>query len=255
MEHKNFRSSDVILYLPPKIFQMAKFCLSILFVLTCLITSAQDGKLAQPDLKGDLMLDLGFNYWMGDRDTTKAFPSRSIGVYYTQRIRISDKFSFYPAVGFGTDKYSFRKNYHLRNNDGVIEVDSTNAIIKRNKMIATYLDIPLELRYHPRGTQEGEGFFIGAGVIGGFKMSAHTKVKYVQNDHKRTEKLNSNFGLSDVRYGIQFRFGWKGAHLFFKKYFNNTYRIDQALVNPDLNPTGQFFNPTTTTVGINFTGF
>lgn len=226
-----------------------------MLIISALLVSSQEKKVAQPDLPGDLMLDIGMNYWVGDRDTTNAWPSRSFGIYYTKRMKISDKFSFYPAVGIGTERYALQKNFHLVNNDGSIEVDTTLAIINRNKLVVTYLDVPLELRFHPGGTEEGEGFFVGAGVIGGLRLEAHTKVNYTQNGHKRTEKLRSNFGLQDFRYGVQFRVGWKGAHFFFKKYLNKTFRRDQALVDPQLSPTGEFFNPTTTTIGINFTGF
>lgn len=234
---------------------MARFFVSLLVVLTAFASLAQEKKIAQPDLPGDIMLDLGINYWVGDRDTTKAWASRSIGIYYTQRMRISDKFSFYPAIGLGTERLAFKKNYHLANNDGVVGVDTTFALIKRNKLVLTYLDIPLEVRFHPGGTEEGEGFFIGAGVIGGIRLEAHTKIRYEQNGKSRTDKLRSNFGLNDIRYGVQLRVGWKGANFFFKRYFSETFRRDQALVDPDFNPTGQFFNPTTTTIGINFTGF
>ena len=212
--------------------------------------------MSHPDLKGDLMLDLGLNYWVGDQDTTSAWKSKSMGIYYTNRKRISDKFSFYPAIGIGIEKYGFQKNFHLVNNDGSVEVSALDGVIKRNQLVVTYFDVPLELRFHPKSTIEGEGFFVGAGVIGGLKLSAHTKIRYTQDGHKRTEKFRSNFGLNDFRYGMQVRFGWKGVSFFFKRYFSETFRHDQQLVDSDLDLIDdQFFNPTTTTIGINFTGF
>lgn len=239
-----------------KFLQMAKFCASFFLVLVVFAASAQEKKLAQPDLKGDIMLDLGWSYWKGDRDTTEAWPSKSIGIYYTQRVKISDKFSFYPAVGVGVQKLGLKKNYHMSNHDGVITVDTTVAIIKRNQFNITYLDAPMEIRFHPKGTEEGEGFFVGAGVIGGLKLGAYTKLKYTQDGHKRTEKLRSNFGLNDVRYGFQIRVGWKGANFFFKRYLSETYRKPQQVLDADLAPvSGQFINPTTSVFGINFTGF
>lgn len=237
---------------------MAKYLASLLLVIVVVAANGQEKKLAQPDLKGDLMLDLGMNFLLGDNDSTEAWPSRSIGLYYTQRVKISNKFSFYPGIGLGTERHSFKTHYHLTADNGNIVMDSTVALIKRNKLIMTYVDVPLEIRFHPKGTQEGEGFFVGAGVIGGFRLGAHTKLKYVKDGKKGAEKVQSNFGLNDLRYGIQLRVGWKGAHLFIKKYYSTTYRNDRTIVDRNFDPVtaGQTsYNPTTTTIGINFTGF
>ncbi|MEQ9231723.1 MAG: outer membrane beta-barrel protein [Cyclobacteriaceae bacterium] len=234
---------------------MARFCLLFFLFSFVLLSSAQDKKFAQPDLPGDLLLDIGLNYWSNDRDTLSNFASKSLGVYYTRHFRISDKFSFNPAVGLGFEKYAFKKDYHYRNVDGIIRLDTLPSNFDKNKLAVTYLDIPLELRYYPKSTIEGEGFFVGAGVIGGLKMGAHSKIKYEDAVTRGKEKLRSNFGLRDVRYGLQFRIGWKGVHFFYKHYMSPVYKGKQDLVDRDLQPTGKRYNPTVSTFGINFTGF
>ena len=235
---------------------MTRFFLSLFLVGVVLISTAQDKKFAQPDLPGDLVLDIGMNYWTYKEDSIQAWSSKSLGIYYNKRYKISNKLSFYPSVGLGFERLGFKKNYHYDTDQQLnLVIDSTTALIKRNKLAITYLDVPLELRLHPKGTIEGEGFFIGAGVIGGLKLSAHTKLKYVDNGNKRKEKLNSNFGLQDFRYGYQVRVGWKGFQVFYKKYLSDLYRKPQELVGPDLEPTGKIMRPSTSTIGISFTGF
>lgn len=201
------------------------------------------------------MLDIGLNYWTNDRDTLSNFGSKSLGVYYTRHLRISNKFSFNPAIGLGFERFAFKENYNYRNVDGLIQLDEFPNKTDKNKLAVTYLDIPLEMRFFPKSTIEGEGFFVGAGVIGGVKMGAHTKVKYEDNITRGKEKLRSNFGLRDVRYGLQFRVGWKGFHFFYKRYASGVYKGKQDLVNRDLSPKGRSYNPTVSTFGINFTGF
>jgi len=234
---------------------MSRFCFSILLVGAVFIASAQYSKIPQPDLPGDLLLDIGLNYWSNDADTLKNWGSKSLGVYYNKRYKISNKLSFYPAVGLSFEKYALQKNYHYANNDGNIEIDTTFALIKRNKLAVTYLEVPLELRFHPKGTQQGEGFFIGAGVIGSLRMGSHTKLKYVQDEQKRKEKLSDDFGLNDIRYGYQIRFGWKNIHFFYKHYLSDVYGNPQKKVGTDLEPNGRLFNPMASTFGINLSGF
>lgn len=235
---------------------MTRFFLSLFLLGVVLISTAQDRKFAQPDLPGDLMLDIGLNYWSNDQDTLKNWGSKSLGVYYNKRFKISNKLSFHPAVGLGFEKLAFKKNYHYGEDvDNSIIIDTTNTIISRNKLAVTYLDVPLEFRFHPKGTIEGEGFFIGAGVIGGLKLNAHTKLKYEENEVKRKEKLQSNFGLQDFRYGYQIRVGWKSFQFFYKHYLSDFYRKPQKQVGKDLLPNGELFNPAVSTFGINFSGF
>lgn len=214
--------------------------------------------MAQPDLPGDLLLDIGFNVWSAQNDSLSGWGSKSLGVYYNRRFKISNSLSFYPAVGLTFEKFDFKDNAnYFRQADGSIAVDTLRSSfdIRKNKVAATYLEIPLELRFHPKGTIEGEGFFVGVGVIGGIKMGSHTKIKYREGDNRRKEKLRGNFGLSDFRYGLQARIGWKNIHVFFKKYFSEVYRNKQTVLNNDLQPTDKEFNPTLTTIGINFSGF
>lgn len=236
---------------------MTRYFFSLILLGVVLFSAAQDRKIPQPDLPGDLLLDIGLNYWSNDEDTLKNWGSKSLGIYYNKRYKISNKLSFYPAVGLSFEKYAMKKNYQYANENGNIVIDSTSAIIKRNKLAVTYLEVPMEFRFHPNGTQSGEGFFIGAGVIGGVRLNSHTKLKYLQDDVRRKEKLTDNFGLNDIRYGYQIRVGWKNIHFFYKHYLSEVYGNPQKEVSPsDLQtPNGGLFNPRASTFGINFSGF
>ena len=109
----------------------------------------------------------------------------------------------------------------------------------------TYLDIPLEFRFHPQGTEDGEGLFLGVGVVAGLRLRAHTKWKYENNGETTREKQTGDFNLNSFRYGYQIRAGFRGVHLFYKRYLSETFQGDF--------PDGT--NPTMTTIGINVTGF
>jgi hypothetical protein len=217
----------------------------LVLTILMLFSQAQDNRISRPDIPGELMIDIGVNSWSITPDTLsrKGFASKSLGIYYSKRFEISNKFSFYPGVGLGIERMGFKS--------AITFVDSSNYIgtvphfgISKNKLAFTYLDIPVELRFHPKGTQDGEGLFVSVGGIIGLKMGAHTKWKFDEGNGSKTIKESGKFNLTAYRYGYQVRFGFRGVHIFYKKYLSDAFK----------NPV-QGVNPTMKTIGINVTGF
>jgi len=225
-----------------------KYLFGSLLVLISLGLFAQDEKeFARPDLPGELMVDLGFNVWssMPGLLEKDLWPSKSAGIYYSKRKELNNKFSFYYGIGLGLEKIGIGDSTTLISNDSVTVVDIPAGLnYDKNKLAITYLDIPLEIRFHPKGTEEGEGFFIGAGAIVGLRMTSHTKWKYEEEGETVKQKISGKYNLNSIRYGAQVRFGFKGVHLFYKKYFSPVFKDSY-----------EGSNPTMTTFGINFTGF
>ncbi|WP_425392738.1 outer membrane beta-barrel protein [Ekhidna sp.] len=237
-----------------------KYLLGALFSLSLLVVSAQE--LKRPDIPGDLMVDVGFNVWSsmpGDLERS-VWSSKSIGLYYSKRKVLSGKLSFNYGVGLGLEKMSLGDTVTLAsnysdNNDTPNNPDDdfirpvaliTNPEnFAKNKLATTYLDIPFELRFHPLGTEDGEGLFIGAGGIVGLRLNAHTKWKYDNNGETTRQKIGGKFNLNSFRYGYQVRAGFKGVHLFYKRYLSNVFNDEFA----------DGSNPVMTTIGINVTGF
>lgn len=235
---------------------MKRICgIALIFVFGFQVSAQESARPTQPNLPGDLMLDFGFSYWSKKLDQLplKVLGSQSVGIYYTQRMRISDHLSFYPAVGVTFDKYSFDSNLTWRNNQGVVSLDTiaasddAAAVIDKNKLVVSYFEIPLEIRIHPSGTVKGEGWFIGIGAVAGLRFAAHTKVRYPVDGEKYKEKEFSDFGLERYRYGAQVRFGFKNIHLYYKTYFSDLF-----------SNTSQFSDgksPRASVIGINISGF
>ena len=213
---------------------------------------AQDkNKPKQPDLPGDLMVDFGFNMWTEDPDNlpTRFWGSNSVGLYYNKYMRISDRISFNPGFGFTFEKYAFEGQHSwFRQDDGTVELDTiANPILfSKNKLVSSYVEIPLELRIYPLKTVGGEGLFIGLGAVAGMRIGAHTKVKYDLVDDTIKEKLYDDFDINQFRYGYQVRFGFKTIHFFYKSYLNDVFGSS---------PDSSGKNPRAFTIGINFSGF
>lgn len=231
-----------------------RYLYGILFFVFAVTVSAQDG-MKRPDIPGELMVDIGLNFWDEASDSVdqKGWPSKSAALYYIKRKELSPKFSLYYGIGLGMEKFSL-------GNDNTLFSTSDSAYVApfpgasspdKNKLAATYLDIPVEIRFHPKGTEDGEGFFIGVGGIVGLKMTAHMKWKYEANGETVKQKLTGDYDLTSYRYGTQVRLGFRGVHIFYKQYFSNVFNED---VNYGTTGTGGF-NPTFRTFGINLTGF
>lgn len=212
-----------------------------------------------PDVPGDLMVDLGLNVWSEEPDSLDqgAWPSKSVSLYFVKRKALSNKLSFIYGLGLGLDKIALGDTHTLfSDKDSAYVSNIPLSSVKKNKLASTYIDVPLEIRLHPKGTQEGEGFFLGIGGIAGIMLNAHTRWKYDQGGENVVQKTSGRFDLSTFRYGAQVRLGFKGVHFFYKQYFNNTFRNPVATYDANGNvANGQAFNPTMTTIGINVTGF
>ncbi|MEP0984412.1 outer membrane beta-barrel protein [Ekhidna sp.] len=232
-----------------------KYIFAVVFAFFIMSASAQDG-VNRPDIPGDLMVDIGFNVWssMPGALDAKTWSSKSVGIYYTNRKILSSKLSFNYGVGLGLEKMSLgdstlasQYNFTNGSNDSLaaVAIIPNSENFEKNKLASTYLDIPFELRFHPLGTEEGEGLFIGAGGIVGLRLNAHTKWNYDNNGETVREKISGKYNLNSFRYGYQIRAGFKGVHVFYKRYLSNVFK--------DSFQDGS--NPVMTTVGINVTGF
>lgn len=251
-----------------------KYLFGSLLILISVGLFAQDkNEFARPDLPGELMVDLGFSLWsetVSDLDQ-EFWPSKSVGIYYLKSKELNEKFRFNYGLGFSMDKIGFKTNVDsiaessdfvnltLNPSTGDIVFSSTvgaSDSINFNKYSFknTFLEIPLELRFYPGGTEEGEGFFMSIGGMLGLRLKSKDKLVFDFDGEKFKSKSSGDFGSSNFRYGVQARLGFRGVHLFYKQYFNNVFREDMKVITFD-NPSGQTFNTKMVTFGINITGF
>ncbi|WP_420576053.1 hypothetical protein [Ekhidna sp.] len=254
-----------------------KYLVGALLAFIIVQASAQEGGMKRPDIPGELMVDVGLNYWdeVGSNMDQKGWPSKSISISYSRNVRLSDNFRFLYGLGLAFDKVGFDNNkwipYQLvdsLNNYAFAEVafEDKDQLPKKYKIATTHIEVPLEMRYHPMGTTDGEGLFLGVGLIGGVLVKAYDKTVIELNGDKKKNKDIGIQGLNNFRYGIQFRIGFKGVHIFYKQYFSDFFDSDVRSLSFSRDPFNdlsaeplfieeKFFNPRMTTIGINITGF
>lgn len=221
----------------------------LILLITSNVFAQENEKPAQPDLPGELLIDFGLNVFNENPSNLPAhiIGSNSFGIYYNHRVRFNDNISFHLSPGFTFDKYSFSSNYTWFDSAALgIDLYQFKTGIEKNKLVANYIELPVEFRIHPLGTVNGEGWFIGLGVVGGWRFNTHTKIKYTENEDKIKDKLFADFDMEQFRYGYQVRFGFKTFHLFYKSYLNNVFKAS---------PDNSGVNPKAFTIGMSFSGF
>lgn len=180
-------------------------------------------------------IDLGFNTLM-DKELNRVYPDflehdvfRSNSLYVNIMQQSIGLQKTRNTIGFVTGLGVQFKSYRLNKNT-TIEKTASGAIQGRrlvfdmnqkSKFSAVYLNVPLLLEFQVPVNHYANRIFISGGVIGGYLLSSHTKIKYRADGNKEKLKTPDDYSLQDFRYGVMMRLG---------------YRQFQCFVNYDLQP-------------------
>lgn len=77
-----------------------------------------------------------------------------------------------------------------------------------------------------------QGFKIGLGVYGGYRLGSHSKIKFRADGDTDKDKEHSSFYLQNWRYGLRMRMGIKSLDLFFNYDLNDLFSEGRG---PELN--------------------
>lgn len=217
------------------------------------VLQGQEATLNRPDFPGELMIDVGLNYWNSTPEelTQSGWSSKSVGIYYSKRKHFASHLVLNYGLGIGLEKIDLGESNTLFSQNDEVTIDDfpfdiADSPISKNRLAITYIDLPIDFRFYPKGTEEGEGLFVGVGGIVGLRMSSQVKWKYPEDGEDVVLKTKGAYDLNPIRYGYQIRAGFRGIHFFVKHYLSETFNgaIDNEGTNPQM-----------TTVGINITGF
>lgn len=198
----------------------------------------------RPDIKGDLILDFGFNTLNNKPDdlSTRFFPSRTFNVYYQAPINVFGEgsgFTFNPGIGIGSDKMAFKGDQTIFNNPllgpessqllEIRDVYGKDIIVNRNNISLTYLDIPLELRYHFNKSNYQKSMKVAIGGKIGYLLNSQSKIAYEDDKGlERKIKDRQDFGIAPIRYGVYTRLGFPGFNIWGYYGLNQVFRKDKG---------------------------
>jgi hypothetical protein len=163
--------------------------------------------------KGSVLFDVFNDFYSGVPDSVSD-NFFNLGVnfsgFYNYPLGKSN-FSF--AIGAGLGSHNYKTDALLSEDTASISgFYPIETNFKKNKITYTYLDIPVEFRYHFKN-----GIRSAIGFKAGFLIESHSK--YVGDDYLNggNERLHVKIkdvpNITDFRYGVTARFGWKFINL------------------------------------------
>ncbi|MBS1917829.1 MAG: outer membrane beta-barrel protein [Bacteroidetes bacterium] len=139
------------------------------------------------------MVQIGYDNWAGTPDTIHIGGfNRSFNFYFMLDFpfKTDPRLSVGAGLGIGSSNIFFKNQEVLvgdQNNSTLAFPDETGANhYKKYKLVTTYLEVPLELRYalDPENTNKSWKFAVGTKI--GAMLSAYTRAKDLQNEANQT---------------------------------------------------------------------
>lgn len=190
-------------------------------------------------LNGYLNKDMNMDFGKADRYLDLNMP-KSIGVHlnlYEQNVKISSNgnFGFITGLGIEWHNYRFDRNVWLDNTrDTLRGYLMEGVVIKKNKLVVSYLTLPLIFEWQHKGPGRLNDYHFAAGLVVGARIGSHTKVVYDEQEKEfnlvdpatlqivatrtsprdETEKVYDDFHLNPFKADATVRIGWGYINLF-----------------------------------------
>ncbi|MET0571485.1 MAG: outer membrane beta-barrel protein [Pedobacter agri] len=226
----------------------------VLFVVSSLLMTsllAQDStasrvtpKSAPPRANDHFMIQYGYAGWSGIPDTINAGGfSKTFNVFFMLNLpfRTNPKLSMAIGGGIASDHIKFKDTYvGIKERTATlpfVDQSDTNHF-KKTKLVTTYLEAPLELRYTKNPENSDKSFKFAVGLRAGLLINAHTRNKGVRNKEGSTiddytMKEHSKRFFNTTRFVGTARVGWGHFSLFGSYQLNALFKEG---VGPDVKP-------------------
>ena len=137
---------------------------------------------------------------------------------FEEKIRIyKDYVGIIVGAGLTYNSYGLKRNVMVNTTDSTgtvgILVSDTIADYSKNKLRASYINIPLLLEFNTSADND-RSFHIAAGVIGGWKMGSITKQKWENGNDKTQLRRKADFNMTPFTLEATARVGYKNFTVF-----------------------------------------
>lgn len=131
------------------------------------------------------------------------------------------------------------KSYRLNRNT-TLETTTTGKIEPRNllfddnqksKFSMVYVTAPLLLEFQVPVNHYANRLYISGGVLAGYRLSSHTKIKYRVDRKKEKLKTPGDFSLNDFKYGLMMRLGYRQFQVFVNYDLQPMFKDDAQVVD------------------------
>lgn len=184
-------------------------------------------------LAADYATTLPPAYNFMDLNTGKSF---NMNINFAQLgMGITRHFGLVTGLGLEFNDYVFEGNNNITKNDlgEIIEYDADldGITLDKSKLSTTYFVVPVMLELQIP-VERHHTINIAGGVIGGAKVSSHTKMVYY-DDGKQKVKEKNDYSLNMLRYGPTVRVGYESFQFYATYYMNGLFQDGKG---PELYP-------------------
>ncbi len=132
------------------------------------------------------------------------------------------------GLGFQMNDYKFSGNSSITKDESgnIVEIPF-DVNLSMSKFHANYLTLPLIAEFHLNADKYGRRVYVGAGLIGSFKLWSYTKIKYY-DPGKIKAKDYSDLSINPWQYAATFRVGFKAIKLFVNYNLNSLFMSGRA---------------------------
>ncbi len=182
-------------------------------------------------------VDLGLNAIINNDDATAIPDLRTVASRYisfnshliSQVGGRRSPFHIVSGLEFAFNNYMFEGNWVAEDENNTTTFSRMdNLSINKSKITTSSVNVPLMAMLKFKNNRGNDGFHIGAGGFAGYRLGAHSKLKYSQDGNTRKEKDRSNFNLSDFQYGATGVVGYRNLTLFAKYNLNSLFKEDRG---------------------------
>ncbi len=169
-----------------------------------------------------LMIDFYTDIWMGMPDSVNIRgynPGASISMVQDFPFGSSD-FSFAVGLGIGTHNLHFNADI-FKDSLGFSYFDNREDALDKNKLVLSFIDIPLEFRFRTK-RQNVFRFSLGGKI--GYNINNH--IKRIDKGYKvKTYKVKD---INPLRYGVTLRVGYKMYNFFAYYSLSTLFKKDKG---------------------------
>ena len=153
------------------------------------------------DLNGGKSVSVGFNLCQ-----------HSIGLQKYRR-----NLGIVTGAGWTINNYRLDSpNILRRGDDGQTTYEVTDRSVDKNKLVTSYLIVPVLLEWQSGTEDKEKDFYFNAGLYGSFRLGSHTKVVFNDGGGKEKEKWREDLNINAFKYGFMVRTGYKWIRLYAK---------------------------------------
>lgn len=197
-------------------------------------------KKAEKRARNESYIDLGLNSFgdvplnSGDKFDLRPLGSRYVAIGHYKMGRIGGKSSplfIRGGLEGAFNNFMFDKNNLIIDNNGVTDIikePETGRSLEKSKLTYSTFNIPVQMHLQFKDKKGKDSFTMSAGGFGGYRLGAHSKIKYQEKGKTNKDKERSSYNLEDFQYGATFSIGYRDLELFGKYNLNNLFKENRG---------------------------